>query len=490
MLRIPDAFRGELSQQIRRPGHCRVTFFYKSGGGYIVPEALIKTVELQNIGDPMSRRLPTEKCTITLLDYERLWDPATNGSYLLNTDGGVRAEVSFGIETQNGQTVWSDVLNYELNGKCKWKNFTATFEFVSWFGVLQTVEFDSIKSSTNTLIELAWDAIRRGVNSLQLTNGDIEMSISLSDIPVIKNIDITKKTVADVLLAVAFASGLSLRGAGMGLEILNHFHLPSIVDSGDTSRTELNPAVIRESDILSEPTFERLPSLKDIKFTYYEDPPSNAARETVCSISNSTTQPTLTNPTILYFSKPIVDGTLQYTGTNVNSVGMYVYRNRVEIYEVLLQSNSAPYSITFTGCPIQEVKKGGQWYGADGEEDEILENLLLNEDNCYYVHDMNTPWYTMPVPFSRSVYYENTRDLYEFSYRGDPSIQHLDLITVELPVYGFCQCVVIESYLKYENGFSGKLKVRRIENPNSLQTRHCAISDYAISDHAISDSMK
>ena len=82
MIPLSNTFRAELDKPIRRAGHCNIIFHYKSGGAYTVPQYMVQSVEIHDTGDPLSRQLPTEECTITLTDFQRLWEPTNpNGNY-------------------------------------------------------------------------------------------------------------------------------------------------------------------------------------------------------------------------------------------------------------------------------------------------------------------------------------------------------------------------------------------------------------------------
>lgn len=478
MISIPNSFRAELNKQIRRPGHCQITFQYGSGGSYNVPEAYIKSVEFHNIGDPMSRRLPTEECTLAVLDYERLFDPSTIGSYANNLDAGMTMLVRIGIETYDGQTAWSDYVDYRMNGKHEWDNFTAKFKFTRRIGAL-TVPFHGIAQSVTDLSELCDDALLCANYSL-LDLNYTKKSPKLANCPIINNTDIKNKTVADTLLTIAFATGTSLRSYFSGIEVLDHYH---VTEQG----TALNPAVIPNIDILDVPKFDRLPPIKEVVSTYLVDPDTPKDRETLFTITGGTEIPTASTPLSIYFDTSITGGSFQFDRQeNISSINYVVYRDHIVITDIVLAQSGVPYNLQGSGRPIYAETKKNTLTSPDGTENEEIENELLNKSNCVLEYNQ---YFGPPISVIRAEYYRKTRELYEFSYRGDPSIEHLDIITVDLPGYGFSQCIVVESTFRFENGFSGKLKVRRIDDPDPWQISHCAISDLAISDYAISDSL-
>ena len=179
---------------------------------------------------------------------------------------------------------------------------------------------------------------------------------------------------------------------------------------------------------------------------------------------------------------------------NVSSIGYTAYRDHVVVTEIVKEDESVPYVLKGSGIPAVPGKVEQLSISTmvmNGTEIEEIENPLLNWYNCgnnLNIQLAQSSPFGRSVPSIRKTYLEKTRDMYEFSYRGDPSIEHLDVITVELPDCGFVPCIVVESVFKFENGFSGRLKVRKINNPQDSQISHCAVSDLAISDYAISDS--
>lgn len=477
MIPIPGAFRAGLCRQIRQQGFCEIRLYLSTGGYYDVPGQYIKSVELHGVGDPLSRKLPTEECTIVLTDYERLWDPATPGSYVDNVDTGMQALVRFGLApTGTGRTIWSDYVSYYLKDKPKWSNFSATFQFTRQVGLLKSA-FPGINTNSSDLEMLTYYALAGAYYDPRQVQSVV--SPKLANCPVINNTDIQGKTVADTLLTVAFATGTSLRSGMNGIEILNHY---DVSEEG----TVKNPAIVRENDIMDMPKFSRLPLVKNILVNYWKDPDQPQERVLLFDVT-SDYAPTEEEPLVIFFEKAISGGSFQwYLRQNVSSMTATVYRDHVVITSITRTNQTIPYVIKGTGTPLTAEKVQKLSFGhIDGTEIEEIENPLLNWTNCG--DDPNMP-FGRKVPAIRATYLVRTRDLYEFSYRGDPSIEHLDVITVELPGIGFVPCIVIESVFRYEKGFSGKLKVRPIKSASAYQTTHSAISDLAISDYAKSDS--
>ena len=478
MIQISGEFRAGLCEQIRQPGRCSIVFYYRSGGAYFVPEFLVKSIEFRNIGDPLSRKLPTEECIIVLTDYDRLWDPSVSGNYCDNLEEGMVCLVRIGINAVGSNNVlWSEYVTYYMTDMPKWEKFLATFQFTREIGTLTSSFPGLYASSGQELNEVVFNALLGAYYDPREVN--MIASQKLQDCPVNDHTDIKGRTVADVLLAVAFASGVSLRSSERGIELLNHFE---VSETG----TVKNPAIVRESDMLEMPKFSRIPLIKNVLATYFQDPSEIQDRMLLFETSSDYV-PSEDHPLVINYNKSITGGSFQwYLTQNVRSIEYNAYRDHVAVTEIVRINASTPYLLKGSGIPATPQKNEKLSYGhINGTEIEEIENPLLNWTNCG--GDPNVP-FGRSVPEIRATYLVKTRDMYEFSYRGDPSIEHLDVITVEIPNLGFVPCIVIETVFKFENGFSGKLKVRPIKNPLEDQISHCAISDLAISDQAKTDA--
>lgn len=475
MISLSNTFRAELDRPIRRAGHCNIIFFYKSGGSYTVPQYTVQSVEIHDTGDPLSRQLPTEECTITLTDFQRLWDPTNpNGNYS-RIEAGITMLVRFGIYTGNG-TEYSDDYEHFISDKVPtWTDYKATFHGVKLLATWDKI-FDDF--TNQSLLEvLAEDVIK----SMFPPNTSIASLIDfdydrLNDVPVISHAKLDQYSVRDALLAIAFAGRCGIK--------TNNNEQVAIKDFWGTD-AELNPAVISKNDMMSVPVASRLPKIRNEVVKYYTNPAETPA---TANCLNAAVDADIdgyvsgADPYFVRFNTPIVPSSLVDHQENLVE-GFFLYsvtKTGIRITNAYRTDQSIPFKVTGTGTPLTPAEStNAVQINASGTDDEEIDNPLLNESNA------------ADVAAYRGEILSKTRTLYTFDYRGDPSIQSLDILRVELPngqTTEMCQCMVVERTFRFEDGFSGSLSVRKIDSPNSDQVSHVAVSDLAVSDEAISDT--
>lgn len=477
MLTVSNAFRAALDKQIRRPGHCEIIFNYKSGGSYSVASSTIKSVEIHETGDPLSRELPTEECTIVLADYNRLWDPANSSGYYSSTEQGMSFLVRFGIEVGNS-TEWADYELFISDCSLEWNDYEARFHGIKTLGTWNNV-FDSFAEESNlyTLGEAIAIAQFPPNTPQQAILQSIDFDYNkLSAVPVIAHSNLDEYATKDALLAVAFAGGCAVRTDNNGNVAIKDYFETDI---------NKNYVVLTRNDILSITSASRLPQIKNEIVTYYANPEDAGSESEVLNVSINFDIDGFFGGDVPYFvrfSQPIVPTSKRFTATTnliAYSFAYVVTRTGIFITNMERVDSSQPVTLKMNGIPLntQESKIAYQ-IEQTGSENEEIDNQLMTISNAQSVAEY------------RGDYLDRTRTLYSFDYRGDPSIQPYDIVRIELPVgqsFEMCHCIVVERTFKMENGFSGSLVVRKIDNPSINQIINTAISDYAVSDYAVSD---
>lgn len=89
-------------------------------------EDLVNLTETNDV-DPMSRRLPSEKLTFTVLDYEHKYDPDNPEGMYSTINRGAPIEISYGYELDSGDIEWLKGDTYSLENKPTFKNSKVTF---------------------------------------------------------------------------------------------------------------------------------------------------------------------------------------------------------------------------------------------------------------------------------------------------------------------------------------------------------------------------
>ena len=107
----------------RRP-RIRTTLW---GIGYSYSNADLVSCSQSNDVDPLSRRLPQEKFSFTILDYEHKFDPDNPSGVYSTINRGAPISVSYGYELDNGTIEWLASDTYNLDNKPIFKNSKVTF---------------------------------------------------------------------------------------------------------------------------------------------------------------------------------------------------------------------------------------------------------------------------------------------------------------------------------------------------------------------------
>lgn len=457
MIPISDDFRAELQQQIRRPGHCQIILRTYDQDDllnwtYLIAEYYVKSITVHTTGDPLSRRMPTEECTLVLTDYERLWDPGNpNGLYANVSEGTTRINVSFGIEVGGGAVAWSEASEFILKTKPAWENYEARLWFVRKLSTL-TGEVKMGANYDTDLYKMAY-RIFRAVNI-----GTNDIAAELSDISVISHCCVKRKDIQSALLEIAVAGSCSLRTSRLGnVEIKQHW----------LRDAEQNPSQITAQDILEPPTMERLPLVRYEIATYKQNPLTEEPARVVGTYKTRAL-PSLSAlicvdfDTITAIGSQSVDALSE---NNIASITYGAYTDGIEVEAVTRATSNTLYTIKVLGTPATPRVNRRRWLkNSAGTEDDVLEdNDLLNLSNVGSSAGQNS------ALAYRANYLTKTRDLYFIKYRGDPSIEAYDIIRVELPFYGVSSCIVLDHTFTYQNGFSGTLIFRRISDPADSQ---------------------
>ena len=468
MIAISDAFRNELNQSVRRPGHCKITIWMKNNLTYmVIDEYYIQSATVHFSRDVLSRSIPIEECTIVLNDFGHLWDPYNPNAHHDYMIAGCQVKIQFGIETEN-DTEWceSNGLFY-LKSAPVWKNYTATFQCISKIERMtgKFTHFPADATDLNYLMScINTQAIQDG-NAF----GEYYADARMENIPVINRARLMDVTQKDAVLAVAFAANSGIRAATSPYSL-------DVRDFWDTN-PERNPAIVLANDMYELPSAETIPKIRREIVQYYRDR-TGGSQITAIDASGNVNVSSLSDPLVFKLTDAIVASTFVLsTQTNIASITYDVYKQYLEITSLTRTDNSQPWRIVGTATKADPTTERAT-FGIDstnGTDDEQIDSPLLNASNA------------RTVALMRGNYLSRTRTKYQFNYRGDPSIEPYDIIRVELPFVGVQSCFVLESIFKFENGFSGTLTVRKIDNPSNSQLFITSESDEAVSDYAVSD---
>ena len=97
------------------------------GVGYSYSNADIVSCSQSVDVDPLSRRLPQEKFSFTILDYEHKFDPDNPTGVYSTINRGAPIKVSYGYELDDGRIEWLDSDTYSLDNKPSFASNKVTF---------------------------------------------------------------------------------------------------------------------------------------------------------------------------------------------------------------------------------------------------------------------------------------------------------------------------------------------------------------------------
>lgn len=104
--------------------------------------------------DPLSRRLPSEKLTFTLVDYAHRFDPDNPASEYIYVDANAPVSVQYGYQLPGGSIEWLKADKYLLDGKPTVSNNRATFNATGLIGRLTDIFYKS-KVGEKNLYDMA-----------------------------------------------------------------------------------------------------------------------------------------------------------------------------------------------------------------------------------------------------------------------------------------------------------------------------------------------
>lgn len=467
MVPYSNPFSAELAKTIRGRGHCRIKIWsddYQSLTD--IDEYYIESVEIVSENDPLSRSLPTETATIRLIDFEMLWHPENPDGYSQDIEPLSHAWIAFGIENDAGTVLWGPDMVYEITKKPDWGNYRATFKMTHKIGSM-TGEFNQFRGIDTNLLSLA----TKICNEAGLDNDQRAFETAIDLIPIIVDTSMSERSYADSLLAIAVAANCSIRTS-----------FDDIIFMDDTYQLhpQKNPLVITSDDMFSLPEVEIDPKLRSEDIEIMIEHSGLPAEDETVIKTTTTIIPTATNHFFAKFDRPILPASwaeANRASHNIANIAYSVYRDGLDITSVTPVDPTQPYTIEGTAKPqTQQTEARTVQINADGTDNERLNNPFLNESNY------------AAVAAYRGDYLSNTRSKYTISYRGNPTVEALDIIRIKLPFAGVCHCIVLSATFSYNGTFSGKLTVRKLDSVTVDQTINTAISDYALSDSAVSDT--
>ena len=138
---------------------------------------LISTSESTDV-DPLSRRLPQEKFTFTIHDYEHKFDPENPQGVYATINKGAPIRVSYGYELDDGTVEWLQSDTYALDNKPVFANSKVTFSGTGLMSTLTGIYYKGVLGNKN-FYDMAVDVLQ-DANLTPAPSGDDPWDIDVA----------------------------------------------------------------------------------------------------------------------------------------------------------------------------------------------------------------------------------------------------------------------------------------------------------------------
>nr|DAK72233.1 MAG TPA: hypothetical protein [Caudoviricetes sp.] len=452
MLNYSSAFRAALDKRIRNLGHCLVNMTWPNSSTTVtIDDHIINNVKLIDEVDPLCRSLPIHTCEVSVFDFNGTYSPG-NPNSSFSSFKPFTMFIQFQIESDTGTLIDGPRYIYKVYEVPKWRNYIATFkgtriesyfneEFYEFYGlrekdaydVASTLAKDKIASATIRFVQFRVPSatafpVTSRINCLQLLTG-----------------------ACGTTLAFTYEGNVTVKD------------YTAVQDSG---------LKVQEKDMFSYPVMDYdLPTVANEIVNMYDSSPVSSGKVEVCKLQKRYS--TLTRVTeVLDVDGIAVDEYPTITATNATDVSVNLYARKAEI---TLTPTSILEDVVVAVSAMQckpSAIPSVYLVDVDGNESETVDNPV-----CGASVASNVAYY-------RSNYLKNLSHAYAVDYRGNPAIEPLDIISVELPIIGLKKCLVTRTEFSFDGAFKGKLYVKRID---SLSTTS-AVAGKAIAGLAVSGS--
>ena len=373
--------------------------------------------------DPLTRWLPKETLSYSILDYAGQYNPDNPASDWEFVSEKSPISVQYGYEVLPGEIEWVGPDRYILNSKPAYKNSIATF---AGSGMLESMTDSYYKDTVGdkTLYDMAV-AVLRDANLTPTSSGGDPWIIDES----LKSMHTTA-----VLPIASHMNCLQLIAHAARCRLFtdseNIIHIePFVVPSGDPVLA-IDLSASKEKG-LSSSKIDKLKAVEVKQYHYkVSDEVSTIYEESV----------TGTNLHV-EFSGVFSGVSVSVSGGSV--VSSSVYGRAVDI--VLSEGTK---TVTITGKSHEESSVVYRKEVAQSGEVDIEENpLITNTDMCTALAD-------------HAANYLQYRQTYDIMYRGNPELETQDVVSVQSKFTEAMRGLVLTDELTFSGSLSGKVKVK------------------------------
>lgn len=388
--------------------------------------AAISSVTQEHDVDPLTRRLPQERVTVELMDYEGLYAEDNPLGFFRYVEDKARMRVQHGYTLPGGAVEWLEPDNYLLDGKPVSANDRASF---SASGVINTLtdKYYKSKVGTKNLYDMAVDVLKDANLTPTATGGEpwvIDEALKRMYTEAVLPLD----THANCLQLIAHAAGCSLRTDGENVVRMERFQLGAARGKAPAGTVDFD--TITEKSLVGSKTAK----LKAVTVAVYA---YNKA-ESATKLYEGTTEETTLHAEL---SDAATDLTIEVVGGSV--VSKTVYGRAVDM--VLTAGTK---TVVINGYPLEQSSsiytlKVNSTGDTDNEVNPLITNTAMAQDLAQHTAE-----------------YLALRNTYDLEYRGNPEIETGDAVTLQTNYNPAQQALVLTNSLTFNGGLSGALKVK------------------------------
>ena len=385
----------------------------------------IMSVKQSHDIDPLSRRLPKESFSFTIIDYEHNYDPDNPEGIYRYVDEKSPISFQFGYDLPDGTIEWLKPDKYIMNSKPSAANNKTTFKGTGLVGSMTDKFYKSKlgrKSFYDMAVEILMDA------GLTLTSsGDHPWEID----PALKSMYTTAVLPIDThmncLQLIAHACRCKLYSDDDNVIHIAPFVIP---ETGATPDFTMDFNTIKwQSQSIS-----KIDALKAVNVSKYSYTPS---AETSTIFEETTTETTLH----VEFSGLAQDIQIAVAGGTLESSVIYG-----RAADLVLSSGTK--TVTITGKTLAENTVVVSYpVAVSGEIDEEKNPLLTDDSMCQALAEHVIAYLTL-------------RNTYDLQYRGNPELETGDLVALQTQYTNNMKALVLTNELTFNGSLSGKVKVK------------------------------
>ena len=434
-----NVYQSLMARQFRPRGRIRVTIPNAQ-----FTETRIVRLDVKQAVDPLSRRLPTESLTFSILDFDGDYDPSNPTGHWQELDNTSNVAVQYGI--QNGAVIlWlQEEDRFILDGKPQWQRGVATFTASSSLLHLTKTFYKATATATN-LYDMAVALLAEG--------GYPQYSLWSGLASYECNIPLPRDTIRNNLQRIAQATGCALYTRHGVINIQPYeeddieeqpynMTLRDIKQDSDTV-TKSNPIYMVQGY-----QYERQDAALDT--IVFQQAIYTVGGETIHIEYEATDNPQLT----------VSSGTI--TSANIYARGADIVMQDSGVYEITVTGRRIGQSGTLLRAEISDNTEGGTF---------AVNNPIVNS-----TEQMNNIIY-------KAANFLRHRITHTMETRGNPDQEPLDGVNF-VTEYGFAaHGLILSSEIIFDGVFAGRLEILSLnEGTDGEEATLQDSSDYYIQD--------